>query len=475
MALTNANYRESTANQSWYNSTFRSTYDLELMPQTWGEVLDRYDVGLGLTNFLNLAGRTMGVRNKTITIHEKGAPTRPVTVTIGTAAAPISAAAVTPSADDDSDDFVREGFEILIPASYTNKEFDVPMRLYYNSAWYVECMDATAAITTALSEVYVAVGASAFGYGSAGADPMSTGTYSRTTGERIMKDAVGIEGGVLFNEEWQEFKAKHGGRGVWTRSIGEMDFRLDDQIDSFLLTGIANSNTTHVTQASIDGSTKAIPSTDGLIQVMIDLAQEMTWDATGWDADKFRAVKVLLENVGVVNKAVDFFVGSDLNASIELQMIDFLKTNAGGTKYWNELGKVGFMVNSVKLNGVDFNIAELGGLSNPNKYGLASYNFKKMGFMFTQGEYAARLEDNGQEQNLRLPHLTLGYPLGNGENRQRIFTVEPGVNGIAGLPNIAVNSYDGIKMHTLAHVIPIWNHMYKTIKVTYDDSVDAGS
>ena len=68
MALQTAAFRESTANATWYNSTFRSTYDLELMPQTFGEVINRYGEGLGLCNFLNLAGRTMGVRNATIKI-----------------------------------------------------------------------------------------------------------------------------------------------------------------------------------------------------------------------------------------------------------------------------------------------------------------------------------------------------------------------------------------------------------------------
>ena len=467
MALQTAAFRESTANATWYNSTFRSTYDLELMPQTFGEVINRYGEGLGLCNFLNLAGRTMGVRNATIKIFEKGAPTRLVKITVGTDAAPVSAASVTVASDDHSDDYVREGFDLIIPAAYTNKTVDVPMRLTYNSGWKLTAYDQTAAITTALSAVYVAVGASAFGRGSEGADPMSTGTYSRTTSDRILKDAVGIEGGVLFNEEWKEFATKDGGRGVWTRSIGEMDFRLDDQVDSFLLVGQANTNTSNMTQASVDGSTKAVPSASGLIETITSLGQSLEWDAAGFDIDKFRAVKVLLENVGVVNKSVDFFVGSDLNASIESKMIDFLGTNAGGTKYWDEIGKVGFLVNQLKINGVNFNIAELAGLSNPNKFGASEYTFKKQGFMFTQGEYAASLEDGGQTQNLRLPHLTLVYPVGNGENRQRIFIVEPGVHGIAGIPNIAANSYDGVKMHTLAHVIPIWNHMYKTIHVTY--------
>jgi len=68
MALQNANFRESTAYQSWFNSTFRSLYDLELKPHTWGEVVDRYGAGLSLCSFANLAGRTMGVKSPNITI-----------------------------------------------------------------------------------------------------------------------------------------------------------------------------------------------------------------------------------------------------------------------------------------------------------------------------------------------------------------------------------------------------------------------
>jgi len=475
MALVNSNFRESTANQSWYNSTFRSTYDLELKPQTFGEVIDRYGIGLSLCSFSNLAGRTMGVKSPTITIFEKGAPTRPVKVSIALDAAPVDATTVTADVTDGSNAYLRASFNLVIPASYTNKAVDQELRLTGTAgAWKGTFADITAAITTALSDVYVAVGASSFGFGSDQPSPMSTGTYSRTTNERILKDTVGIEGGVLYQEEWEDFALKHGGRGVWTRSIGEMDFRLDDQIDSALLVGQPITNTS-ITQASVDGSTKAVKSAEGLINIMESLAQELTWDGTGFGADKFRALRPLLENVGVVNQALDMFAGSDLNSSIETEMIDFLKTNAGGTKYWNEIGEVGFMVNNIKLDGVQTNVAVLHSLSNPNKFGLSSYDYKKRGFLFTQGEYAATLQDGGDQHKLRLPHLTLGYPNGNGENRQRVFMMSPGVHGVQGLPNVAVNGYDGYRMYALAHMIPIWNHIYKTIQIKYDADAGGGS
>lgn len=476
MALKTDGYRESTRTQSWYNSTFRSTYDLELKPQTFGEVVDRYGQGLSLCSFANLAGRTMGVKSPTITIFEKGAPTRPVKVSIAVDAAPVTGTSVTLNVADGSDAYMREFFSIVIPASYTNKTIDQELRLTGGAgAWVGSFHDVTAAITTELDEVVCAVGASAFGYGSKQPDPMATGSYERSTSERIIKSTNGLEGGVLYQEEWEDFALKHGGRGIWTKSIAELDFDVDNQMDSALLTGQKITNTSGITQLSVDGTTKAVPSAEGLNVIMAELAQELEWDATGFGVAKFRALRPLLENVGVVNQSLDMFAGSDLNSSIEEEMIEFLKTNAGGTKYWDTIGKVGFMVNNIKLDGVQTNIAVLHALSNPNKFGLDSYTYKKEGFLFTQGEYRATLQDGGEKQDLRLPHLTLGYPDGNGENRQRIFMMEPGMHGIQGMPNIATNDYDGVKMHALSHFIPIWNHMYKTIKINYDASQDAGA
>ena len=475
MALTTTNYRESTFSQAWYDQTWRSTYDLELMPQTFGEVQERYGQGLTFCSFLNLAGRTMPFKSKTLTIYEKGAPTRPVKTTIAADAAPVNGTTVTLDVTDGSNAYMRAGFSIIIPAAYTDS--DLPQELVIAGSagsWTGTLKNPSVSITSGLTDKYLAVGASTFGYGTDQPEPMRSGSYERTTYNRIIKSTVGIEGGALAEEEWADFKLKHGGRGLWTRSIAELDYDLDDQVDSALFVGQLNTNTS-LTAASISGNTKAIPSAEGLITIANSLGQELTWDASGFDLEKFQAVKVLLENVGVVNMGVDFLVGTDLNASIEANLQDYLNTNAGGTKYWDEIGKVGFMVNSVRTNGVEFKIAELTSLSNPNKFGLDEYNFRKMGFMFTQGMYQAEVMEAGGTKALRLPHLTLGYPDFNGENRQRIFQMEPGVHGVAGVPNIATNGYDGYQMYGLMEFMPVWNHMYKTIVVNYDADAGGGS
>jgi len=475
MALVNSNYRETANYKGWYDSQFHSTYALRLKPQTFGEVVDRYGEGLSLTSFSQLAGRTMPVRNSAITIFENGAKYRPVKVSIALDAAPVDATTVTLNVADGSDAYMRQFFSIIIPAAYTNKSEPQEMRITGSAGlWKGTFHDITAAITTALADVYVAVGASSFGKGSLQPDPMATGTYSRTTAERIIKSTIGIEGATLYKEEYEEFDLVDGGRGLWSKSIAELDFDLDNQTDSALLTGQAISNTS-ITQASLTGDTKAVPAFDGLIQVMADLAQELTWDATGFGIDQFRAIRPLLENVGVLNQKLDLFAGSDLNSSIESEMVDFLSSNAGGTKYWDQIREVGFLVNAIKLDGVQTNVAVLHALSNPNKYGLDSYTFKKEGFLFTQGQYAATLQDGGMDEKMRLPHLTMGYPSGNGENRQRVFMMSPGVHGIQGMPNIAVNAYDGVNMYAFQHLIPIWNHMYKTIKINYDANTGVGA
>ena len=476
MALVNSNYRESTAVKSWYDYTFRSTYDLELKPQTLGQLIYRYGPGvMSVLNFMHLAESVIPVKSPNITIFEKGAPTRPVKVTIAASADASAGVTVTPATDDDSDDYLRAGFDLVIPKSYTNKDQDVPLRLSYSApTWTGKPYQSGVEILAGLTDIYCVLGASSFGYGTAGADPMASGTYSYQTNERILKDAAGIEGGIVYQEEYKEIAMADGSKGKWSVALAEMDFRLDDQIDSALLTSVANANTTNLTAAGIGGNTAAIPSFNGLIAEMKSKAQELDW-TTAFDIDKFRAVKALLENVGIINKKVDFMVGTDLNASIETSMIDFLKAYSAGHTFYDVVRGVGFVVKEININGVQFYVNELSSFANPNKFGLASYGYRDMGFMFPQGKYSATLDMMGEKQELRIPHLNIGYPSGNGEERKRLYKIEPGVNGLQGMGDIVSNSYDGVKFHSLAHVIPIFTHMHQTILIEKDETEGAGA
>lgn len=457
-------YRESTTTQGWA-SRFISIYDVALKPQSYGELVQRYGDGFYILNFLHMAGQTMNVKSETLKIIEEGVPERPVTVSIAQNLVAGAKSEITFSAGDDSDDYARENFSILIPKEYTNADYDQELVLRNESGtWYGYPMNAALTITTALVDVEVIMGASAFGYGTAGADPMTSGYYERSTNARILKDAAGVEGGHVFRETWEEVTAANGARGSLSKELTHMDFRFDSQIDFALLTSQANSNTA-LTATSIAGGAKAVPSFDGLIPTMDSLSLGLDWD-TAFDIDKFAQVKTLLESVGVTNRTVAFMTGTDLYTSIEDSMQAYLNENSAGHNLYDTMGAVGFRVKEVEKNGVKFKLMNLASFSNPNKFGLSSYNFNKMGFMFPEGKYAATL--NGE--SVKLPHLTLGYAVNNTEDRRRVFSIEPGVNGL-GYGSIVANSYDGVKFHVLSHIVPIWTHMHKAIKVDYTGAI----
>lgn len=460
--------------QAGYASRFISTYDLALQPQYYGELIKRYGDGFYIMNFLHLAGQVMNVKNETITIVEEGVPERPVTVSIAQNLVAGSKSAVTFASSDDSDDYRREHFTLIIPPEYTNS--DVPEELVLRNesgTWYGYPNSVTLTITSALVNVEVIVGASEFGYGSIGATPATSGYYTRTTSARIMKDAAGVEGGRVFQETVPAVDSM-GNRGLLSKELMAMDFRLDSQIDSALLISRANTNTATLKGTSKAGANSAVPSFDGLIPTMDSLSLGQDWD-TAYDIDKFSAVKTLLESVGVVNQTVDFMVGTDLYTSIEDSMQDYLNENSPGHSLYDTIGNIGFTVREVLKNTIKFKIMSLASFSNPNKFGHANYSFRKMGFIFPQGQYAVTLNDGGVKQALRLPHLTLGYAVNNTEDRRRVFAVEPGVNGLGAGNGIAVNSYDAVTYHSLTHVIPIWNHMHKAIKVDYTGGAGVGA
>lgn len=469
MGLINENFRESTAVRGWYEHPYVSTYSAQLKPQTLGKLYNRYGRGLSMTALLALGNNWKPVSSASLTIFESGAPSRPVTVSIGTSADASAGVTVTFATGDNSDDYARAGFDLIIPKEYTNKDYDVPLLLSYSAPNWTgkpyNDADGAVQITTALVDVQCFLGASAFGYGTGQPDPMNSGEYSRTTSTRIMKDTTGIEGGLVYQEQWEEIELANGGKGLWTRSIGEMDIRVDDQTDSFIITGRANNNTSNLTAASVAGTTQAIPSANGLIAEMKAASQEIDW-TTGFDIDKFRAVKAQLENVGVMSPGVDFFVGTDLRSSIDLNLLDWLKDYSAGHTLYDSMGDVSFGVKTVDIEGITFYIQKLDALSNPNKFGLASYGYRKMGFMFPRGEYKVSVGvDRNSATVMNLPHVTLGYPSNNGEERKRVLKLEPGMNGLTGLGNIVANGYDGVKFYALSQVMPIFVHLHQAILV----------
>lgn len=465
----------SNTQRGWYDQLL-TAWDVALEEQDWMELIQRYGNGFDVLNFVNLAAKTVSVGSNELTIIEEGVRERPVTVSIpASAVAPIDPIITFASADD-SDDYVREGMSLLIPAKYVSgQDYDLELRLYLDgSDWKGKSFSLTATIPDAITSKEFILTASSYGEGADGITGMADGFYERSTNGRIIKEAFAIEGGRRFEEIFQAVKSKYGNAGLFSKAQMDASFRLDSQVDAFLLTGNQNTNTANLTTTSIAGGSNVVRSTKGLVPIMKELAQELTW-STDFDMSKFRGVKALLEAVGILNRQVDFLGGTDLMANIEESNIEWLKTNSAGHSFYEAMNKVGFYAKSVAINSVMFNLMELHSFANVNKFGVDEYGYRDMAFLLPRGEYSVKLNGaNTSAEEMKLPHLTLGYADNNGENRRRTVTY---VKGNIDFPTgpAAANSYDGVKFDMKTHIVPIFNHIYKTILVTKDTAAGAGA
>lgn len=468
-------YVASKSQRGWYDQLL-TAWDVAYQEQDWLELIQRWGNGFDVLNFVNLASREVNVGSNNITILEESVRERPVTVSIPqSAVAPIDPI-ITFATSDDSDDYIREGMSLLVPAKYvTGQDYDLELRLYKSgNDWKGKSFSGTATIDTAITTKEMILGASSYGEGANGIDPQADGFYERSTNGRILKEAFAIEGGKRFNEIFRAVKSKYGDAGLFSKAQLDASFRLDSQKDKFILTGNANTNTSNLTTVSIAGGSNVVRSTKGLIPIMKELGQELTW-STDFDMDKFRSVKALLEAAGILNREVDFLAGTDLLANIETSQIDWLNNNSAGHSFYDMMNKVGFMVKQVMINAVRFNLTELHSFANINKFGASEYGYRDMALLLPRGEYSVTMKGHGRpDEEVKLPHLTLGYAVNQGENRKHTVTY---VKGNIDFPTgaAAANSYDGVKFDMKTHMIPIFNHIYQTVLVTKDTSAGAGA
>src|SRR3972149_292363 len=461
-------YRESTSQAGWAGQLV-TTWDVAFEEQAFAELQSRYGDGFKVLNFLNMAGAEMNVGSNNITFLEESVPERPVTVTVAQAlSAPIDPV-LTFSSADNSDDYVREGMSLLIPAQYvTGQDYDLELRIWDdNGTWKGKSFSLTATIDTAITSKELILTASSYGEGADGIDPMTGGLYERNTNGRILKESCAIEGGRVFEQVFQAVKTKYGTNALFSKEQMDATFRLDSQKDAFLLTGNANTNVANLKTVSITGGSNVVRSTKGLVPIMKELAQELTW-TTDFDMDKFKAVKGYLEAVGVMNREVDFLGGTDLIQSIEDANIEWLAANSTGHSLYETMRSVGFYAKEVNITGIKFNLMELSSFSNPNKFGASEYGYRNMGFLMPKGMHNVTMSGHGSpDEKMKLPHLTLGYAVNQGENRRYTVT---SVKGNIDFPSgsAAANSFDGVKFDFKTHIVPIFNNIHKTILVTQD-------
>ncbi len=335
-----------------YASDFASYISVANKPEFYAKMIQQYGDGIYLMDFIHMAGDVMSISNPELTVIEEGAPERPITCSIAITAAPLDDVEITFATSDNSDEYVREGFDLIIPATYTDADGSRALRLYKSEGtWYGTPYDSTWSITSAITTAEFFLGASSWVRGSGQPEPMATGLYERSFNARLIKDSAGIEGGMLARLDWEP--VKDGSGRVTSRLMTEMEFRFNSQVDSACLLSEENTNSLLTGTSTITGNSSAIGSTAGLLPTMETSAQSQSY-SSAYGSTQFDAVKTLLEGQGVTSRNIKFCVGTDLMSTIENDILDWLSTNSAINPLYDGIEKAGFGVQRFKKKWICF-------------------------------------------------------------------------------------------------------------------------
>jgi len=460
----------SGAAQGGYTTAWRSTVESEtLAPQTYGELIQLYGDLPRLWDFMSWAKRTTDVSGREVTVFEEGAITDTLDVgtevTTGGAGADITIVS--------AKSVGRVGFDVLIPAQYTNQEIAVPYKITVKTGTYTYTAspwNSAFQITTAIPVGQkLSVGASSYAPGEAQPASMKRAWYSHTHKSRIMKETLTIEGGQQALQEWAELAQAKDGSTLMNRSLNETEFRLRIQQADYFMNGQPNNNA--FTGDNADSETNTVSSDYGLVPGMYASAMRQYYTGS-YGKDNFDIIKFLLASQGVGAGSVDFYYGQELGLGIENSGLEFIREFSGGTDLYSDMAAIGFVMKRFTKNGIVNNLVEIPEFSNPLAYGADGYNFETMGMIFPNAKVTTQINSfnggmsTGASEKKALEHVALGYLNNNSENRRLIVGDAAGVNGLG---YKFTNAYDRSVWYMLTETMTFLLALNQTILVLKTD------
>jgi hypothetical protein len=445
-----------------YNSVWASLYDTDMqVPQIWGEIVKLYGPGIGLLEFIYMTGSIVPVAGPTKKLFEEGSFVKTVT-TYGASGAVAAGAAwslhlAASEFGTTTNTYLSTNDIVVVPAYYCTKS---GVKLTRPSLWQVTAQDTN----TSTSRTYtlyaldildrinvtiptatpLMVTGGAYANGTQSGSPKSAGFQTRLFYTSTRKTDWKMTGSQQSNERYYE-KLRGGGTGIFTKASMEADFLLSKYINDDLMLGELVTATA-ITQTDRDSNSLVPTNTLGLLGHMVAGAMKQYY-TTSYQYSDFDDLKPLLISQGIVNRNVNFFVGSDLYKQIENAGLDFLKEFAGGTQLMKSYDELNVAFKVVNKNGVYTTIKELPSLSDPTSFGASSFSsfFTGLGFIVPDVDVTVK-GDMEAPAAFKMKNLALGYKNYNGENRTRINKVIPGVANVgAGGGDVAVDSYDDVR------------------------------
>lgn len=456
-----------------FDASWASIFSFLNFPQYYPELIERHGAAFGLFEFLKFAGRETTCRSNSVSTIEKGAPEKYVTIKSNTSTSVAGATlAITINEWGDGSTGVSGACalavndKVLVPAANCT--------VSGSAAVYPQWFQVTAIATTAatpsdtqitikplLSTVAVAsliaantklmVTGGNYAPGAAGGSAKTHGYYSRTYYSAIKRTPFKLEGSQQSTERYLE-KLANGGYGMFSETSIAAEFRHNHAINYEIILGVVPNNVTQVNDESVSNTVRG---TKGTVPWLADSGCKLVYTgANGLTVGDFDYIKKAFISQGVTATRASMWLGPEAYRRFENNALDVLKEYSGGTDLLDKLKNlmIGFKV--IKKNGVTVTLHELSNFGNPNT--LGNYNFDQWGFVLPE-EMVDVTIPNGEIPSGRMSNTVIAYKNYNGENRERVFNVIPGVNGLDSVgTRIAVDSYDRVKWEILSEFIFIF-------------------
>lgn len=398
----------------------------------------------------DLAKKVMKVPNATINHFEKYAPKFAVTlledISTGSAGADITFKIETTDYDSNNKAPIRATDSIEIPYTYMPSGVNED-RLYRissvsgsgNDLTFTASPFANAGTYVTASQISTAVPAGTvlrIGHvtkapGTGQPDPKSDSWATREHVAAILAESGEYEGGQIAQAFRQAIMVdmKNGGRGILMDPILEVGQRLDDQIESYILTGERNDNTS-ITETSQAGSYSAsVKSGFGVMRWADQLAQESYHTGSFSMSDLYRK-KMLLQSQGVAAKKVYIWAGPEYINQFEMAGLEHLQQYSS-TDILSAAKTVGVNFNAYLIGNIEYYPMQLDCFADPTSLGINvgdsyTYAYPELGLYVPAVENQVKLDG----KKFSCPNIMIGYVDNNGEDRTRMVGIRAGVNGV---------------------------------------------
>lgn len=424
-----------------------------------GYIADLDITGLGSRIFdgLQMAKHTMPVYTRTPKVFQKLEWERNVkigsSIATGAAGDPITIVVDPDDVDSNGNVPIQVGDGILIPVQYQAGAIDTD-RVYvitdYNSGTKTataEPLSADGNTVTASqigtlipADTVLSITSNYYGYGTG--QPQGN-TVVRSQLEyfgQISKTSLNIEGGANALK-WREVGLTDGQVGLMYEGQEYTELDHNKAIDGALIVSEENDNTALTATSNAGGSSK-ISATKGIWNWGKEQGQDMFYSGS-WNMSNFYDYKDLALTNNIVSREVNFMMGTDLQRSVELANLDWVREYSGGSDLFQAMDKLGVDVKYVNVNGFLFRLQEMASFANPQRFGNKNYDWTKRGIMMPTGNEMVNYEGKDEKH----PNWMVGYLNNHGVDRTRIVRH---VDGMSGTTERAVTDSDEFNVYMLS-------------------------